>query len=151
MSIKRAPSAPRRNTLAREEERVWVGIYRRVRSDAFTAREVLAQLEHDPEMKSMHLGLYLCCKESLRLHKAREARNQRIGQAVRALCQAVFARPSVGARTKLAHARDLMVECLPVGSSPEPAIKQARRLDRRPDIQTARSEFGQEQQSAASR
>ena len=61
-----------------EEERAWVSFYRRVRHDATLATEVLAQLEADPEMKRKHLALVLCCKESLRGHKSRRARNKRI-------------------------------------------------------------------------
>jgi hypothetical protein len=131
----------RRHNLAREEERAWVGFYQRVRSDAGTAAEVLAQLDRDPEMKSMHLALYLCCKESLRRHKARTARNQRIGQAVRALCAVLFTWPWGQTRTALARGRDLAIECLPDASTREPAIEQVRRLSRRAEIKAAQSQF----------
>jgi hypothetical protein len=57
-----------------EEERAWVSFYRRVRHDATLATEVLVQLEADAEMKRTHLALVLCCKEALRAHKARQAR-----------------------------------------------------------------------------
>ena len=76
-----------------EEERAWVSFYRRVRHDATLATEVLAQLEADPEMKRTHLALVLCCKESLRGHKARQGRNKRIGQFVRWFCHGLFAAP----------------------------------------------------------
>lgn len=61
-----------------EEERTWVTFYRRVGHDVALAGEMLAQLEADTEMKRDHLALYLCCKESLRNHKARQARNKRV-------------------------------------------------------------------------
>jgi len=57
-----------------EEERAWVGFYKRVGRDPAIAAEVMAQLEADVDMKRTHLALYLCCKESLRVHKARQAR-----------------------------------------------------------------------------
>ena len=76
-----------------EEERAWVSFYRRVRHDATLATEVLAQLEADPEMKRTHLALVLCCKGSLRGHKARQGRNKRIGQFVRWFCHGLFAAP----------------------------------------------------------
>jgi hypothetical protein len=84
-----------------EEERAWIGFYRRVGRDAAIAAEVMAQLEADADMKRTHLALYLCCKESLRVHKARQARHKRIGQFVRHLAQAIFVRPLLGLRTRL--------------------------------------------------
>ena len=49
------------------------------------AAEILHELQSDPEMKRAHLALFLRCKESLRAHKVRLARNKRIGQFVRLL------------------------------------------------------------------
>ena len=86
-----------------EEERAWVGFYKRVGRDPAIAAEVMAQLEADVDMKRTHLALYLCCKESLRVHKARQARNKRIGQFVRGLGQALLVRPMLGLRTRLRH------------------------------------------------
>ena len=54
-----------------------MGFYRRVGQDPVMAAEVMAQLEADPMMKRNHLALYLCCKQSLRTHKATAARNRR--------------------------------------------------------------------------
>jgi hypothetical protein len=85
MSLEKPRPRPRRSGIESEEERAWVGFYKRVGRDPAIATEVMAQLESDPEMKRTHLALYLCCKESLRRHKARQARNKRIGQFVRGL------------------------------------------------------------------
>ena len=57
--------------LARPEHKN--AINRETADELFSA---LAQFESDPEMKRAHLALYLCCKESLRMHKARQARNK---------------------------------------------------------------------------
>ena len=104
----------RRCGIELEEEQAWIGFYRRVGRDAAIAAEVMAQLEADADMKRTHLALYLCCKESLRVHKARQARNKRIGQFARHLAQAIFVRPLLGLRTR------------PRPSPPDP--QQLRRL-----------------------
>ena len=75
-------------------------------NDPAIAAEVMAQLEADVDMKRTHLALYLCCKESLRVHKARQARNKRIGQFVRGLGHALLVRPMLGLRTRLRHGGD---------------------------------------------
>lgn len=125
-----------------EEERAWIGFYRRVGRDAAIAAEVMAQLEADADMKRTHLALYLCCKESLRVHKARQARHKRIGQFVRHLAQAIFVRPLLGLRTRLRRGGDLAVECLP-DISREPAVQQVRRLAQVAEFATAQAAFEQ--------
>jgi hypothetical protein len=120
-----------------EEERIWVSFYRRVRHDATLAAEVLAQLEADPEMKRAHLALVLCCKESLRADKARQARNKRVGQFVRWLCHGLFAAPLRVMR----RGADIAVECLPE-TGKEPAVRQVRRLTREAEFANAQSAFG---------
>lgn len=120
-----------------EEERAWVTFYRRVGHDVTLATEVLAQLESDPEMKRTHLALVLCCKESLRSHKARQARNKRIGQFVRWLCSGLFVAPL----RVLRRSGDLAVECLPETGN-DPAVKQVRRLTREAEFARAQASFG---------
>jgi len=71
--------SPRRSTIDIEEQRAWVGFYKRVGRDVALAAEVMAQLDGDAEMKRRHLALYLSCKQSIRVHKARQARDKRIG------------------------------------------------------------------------
>ena len=86
-------------------------------------------------MKQAHLALYLRCKESLRAHKMRLARNKRIGQCVRLLCSAVFLTPVRAVHRLLRRSTDLAIECLPQS---EPAARQVRKL-------TAEAEFAREQ------
>ena len=119
-----------------EEERAWVTFYRRVGHDVTIATEVLTQLEADPEMKRTHLALYLCCKESLRSHKARQARNKRIGQFVRWLCSGLFAAPA----RLLRRGGDMALECLPE-TAKEPAANQVRRLTRETEFARAQASF----------
>lgn len=140
MSPEKPYSRTKRTSVASEEERAWVTFYRRVGHDLSIATEVLAQLEADPEMKRAHLALYLCCKESLRVHKARLARNKRIGQFVRWLCHGLFVRPVQALRHAGRRGGDLAVECLPVTVS-EPAAHQVRELTREPEFARASSQF----------
>lgn len=115
---------PRRSGIEGEEERTWVDFYRRVRSDAVLAAEVLAQLERDPEMKHSRLALYLSCKETVRRDKARHARHQRIGSFVRGLAHALFVRPWHALRRIGGTGRDIAIELLPeVPPSPKPAVR----------------------------
>ena len=119
-----------------EEERAWVTFYRRVGHDATIGAEVLTQLEADPELKRAHLALYLCCKESLRSHKARQARNKRIGQFVRWLCSGLFVAPA----RLLRRGGDMALECLPE-TAKEPAGPQVRRLTREAEFARAQASF----------
>ncbi len=89
MSPEKPRPRARRCGIEFEEERAWVGFYKRVGRDQAIAAEVMAQLEADVDMKRTHLALYLCCKESLRVHKARQARSKRIGQFVRCVFQPI--------------------------------------------------------------
>lgn len=123
-----------------EEERTWVTFYRRAGHDAALAGEVLSQLEADPEMKRDHLALYLCCKESLRNHKARQARNRRIGQFVRWLCHGLFMRPALALHRGLHRSGHLAVECLPLAAR-EPAAPRAQRFPRQAELAQAHSDF----------
>ncbi len=140
MSLEKARPRAKRFGVAFEEERAWVAFYRRISHDVAIASEVLAQLEADPEMKRAHLALYLCCKESLRMHKARQARNKRIGQFVRWLCHGLFVVPAQALRRTLHRGGDIAVECLPQ-TVKEPALPQVRELVREPEFAQAASSF----------
>ncbi len=133
------PHRPRRFGVEFEEEKVWVGFYQRV-GDPVVAVEVMSQLESDPEMKRMYLALYLRCKESLRAHKARQARNKRIGQFVRMVLNAVFIRPVVSIQRLLHHGGDIAVECLPEVAK-EPATRRVQQLSKEAEFAQAKSEF----------
>ncbi|WP_407277558.1 hypothetical protein U5817_12905 [Aromatoleum evansii] len=140
MSLEKPRPRSRRSSIETEEERAWVGFYRRVGRDPAIATEVMAQLESDPEMKRTHLALYLCCKESLRRHKARQGRHQRIGQFVRRLCRGLFVQPWRSLQTGLRHGRDVAVECLPEVTK-EPAVAQVHRLAEDGEFATAHATF----------
>ncbi len=134
-------SRPRstRSGVGAEEEKAWVGFYRRVGNPVIAA-EVMHQLESDPEMKHAHLALYLRCKESLRMQKTRQARNKRIGQFVRMLCSALFVAPALAMRKLLYHGGDLAVACLPEVVN-EPATPRVRRLSKEPEFVQAHAQF----------
>jgi hypothetical protein len=140
MSPEKPRPRARRCGIEFEEERAWVGFYKRVGRDPSIAVEVMAQLEADVDMKRTHLALYLCCKESLRAHKARQVRNKRIGQFVRGLGQVLLVRPMLGLRTWLRHGGDIAVECLP-DTRKEPALQQVRRLGRDAEFAAAQASF----------
>lgn len=122
-----------------EEEKVWVSFYRRVLDPAI-AVEVLNQLEADPEMKRTHLALYLRCKESLRCQKIRNARNKRIGQFVRMLCNAIFVVPVIAIRRLLRHSGDVALECMPEVAK-EPAAPRVGKLSKSSEVFQEKRKF----------
>ena len=75
---------PYRTSVVIEEERLWVGFYRRVDNPAI-ASEVIQYLDGDADQKRTHPALYLRCKESLRKKKARQARTKRIRRFLRSI------------------------------------------------------------------
>jgi hypothetical protein len=121
-------SSPRRSTIDIEEQRAWVGFYKRVSRDVALAAEVMAQLDGDAEMKRRHLALYLSCKQSLRVHKARQARDKRIGQWLRLLVQWTLQRPAalVGGVTQKAYHRtaDVLDEAIAAANPASPATSK---------------------------
>ena len=141
MSLENPRPRSKRPNVESEEERAWVSFYRRVRHDVAIANEVLGQLEADPESKRSHLALVLCCKESLRVHKARQARNKRVGLFVRTLCHAMLVVPVQSLRRALRLGGDIAVECLPEPVK-EPAVAQVRRLNRDPEFAQAAATAG---------
>lgn len=144
MSLEKPHPRSTRPSIEHEEERAWVNFYKRVGNDPALATEVLAQLDCDPDMKRPHLALYLCCKESLRAHKARQARNKRIANFVRWFCRGLFTQlfvqwPSAWHRS-LRKGSDIAIECLPeIGK--EPAMAKAGQLAQEPTFATAQADF----------
>jgi hypothetical protein len=118
----------RRSTIDIEEQRAWVGFYKRVGRDVALAAEVMAQLDGDAEMKRRHLALYLSCKQSLRVHKARQARDKRIGQWLRLLVQWTLQRPAafVGGVMQKAYHRtaDVLDEAIAAAPPASPATSK---------------------------
>ncbi len=116
--------------LMREEYKAWLYFYQSVASDEQLAAEVLSQLEADVQMKRQHLALYVRCKQSLRVHKTRRRRNQRIGEGVRRLCELLFLAPLRGLRNMGRQSGDLALECLPAsGDRPVGRLPQGSAPD----------------------
>jgi hypothetical protein len=104
---------PVRSSVEGEENKAWIGIYRRAQHDPALAAEVMAQLNQNPEIKGDRLGLYVCCKECVRSERARQARNQRIGAFVRMLATWLFVFPLNAVRHLGRSTRDIVIETLP--------------------------------------
>ena len=114
---------PYRTSVALEEERLWVGFYRRVANPAIAA-EVIKQLDGDADQKRTHPALYLRCKESLRKKKARHARTKRIRSFMRRILGGLLRRSesSLRPQPRLAAAQ-------PDGGQPNASRLSVPRLD----------------------
>jgi hypothetical protein len=139
MTQVRSHSPRKRSGVYSEEEKAWRGFYQRV-GNPDIAVEILHQLDADADMKRSHLALYLCCKESLRTQKTRQARNKRIGQFVRWLADKMCVAPLQTVWRWLHQGRDVAVECLPEIRK-EPAVRQVDRLARDAEFAQAKSDF----------
>src|SRR6202158_455679 len=93
---------PYRTSVALEEERLWVGFYRRVDNPAIAA-EVIQHLDADAELKRTHPALYLRCKESLRKKKARQARTKRIRSFMRRILRGLLRHSESSLRPQLRY------------------------------------------------
>ena len=102
---------PYRPSVALEEERVWVGFYRRVGNPAIAA-EVIQHLDADADQKRAHPALYLRCKESLRRKKARQARTKHIRRFMRRMLGGLLRRPESNLHSQLGHRARIVVEGL---------------------------------------
>ena len=129
---------PYRTSVALEEERVWVGFYRRVGNPAIAA-EVIQHLDADADQKRIHPALYLRCKESLRRRKARQARTKRIRSFMRRILGGLLRHPESNLRSQPRHSARIVVEGLSE-SMREPA-QQATKS--RPQTAAALSDCGQ--------
>ena len=103
---------PYRTSVALEEERLWVGFYRRVANPAIAA-EVIQHLDGDADQKRTHPALYLRCKESLRKKKARQARTKRIRSFMRRILGGLLRDPERRTRGQLRHNSRIVVDGLP--------------------------------------
>jgi hypothetical protein len=103
---------PYRTSVALEEERLWVGFYRRVDNPAIAA-EVIQQLDGDADQKRTRAALYLRCKESLRRKKARQARTKRIRSFMRRILGGLLRDPERRRCGQLRHNSRIAVEDLP--------------------------------------
>jgi hypothetical protein len=110
---------------SREEERVWIGFYRRV-GDPEVASDLIEQMEADSEVKARHLGLYLRCKQSLRHEKARRAKAKAIARAVETLLKLLVMAPVARLVSLWNFFGAVCLNWLPETS--EPAAKQMRKI-----------------------
>ena len=110
-------------SVALEEERVWVGFYRRVGNPAIAA-EVIQHLDADADQKRTHPALYLRCKESVRRKKAHQARTKRIRSFMRRILGGLLRRSesSLRPQPRLAAAQ-------PDGGQPNASRLSVPRLD----------------------
>jgi hypothetical protein len=133
------PAARQLGRLERQEEETWIGFYPQACQDPSLAAEILMELERDETLRRRHRGLYLCCQRCIRQHQGREARRQRIGQAVRRLCAALFITLPEGAMTTMKKAGQLALACLPETTSDETDQRQRKLMERDAYAQAERS------------
>ncbi|MES2260585.1 MAG: hypothetical protein V4724_18850 [Pseudomonadota bacterium] len=114
--------------MGREEEQVWSAFYRNV-GDPTVAAELIAHMDQDEEAKSMHSGLYLRCRQSLRRAKERQARARAVGKALRFLLFGVCGWPFV----MLGRCWRFAAEASATFLAPhaEPATVQLRKIGKR--------------------
>lgn len=104
MSLSQDKTLPRPYRRIAEEDRAWSHLYRSARDPAVAA-EVVQHLHNDAEAARRHLALYLCCRQTLRAHKARIKRKQRIGRVLRRFINAIASTPAAVVR-KLVRGND---------------------------------------------
>src|ERR1700687_2023963 len=102
---------PYRTSVALEEERLWVGFYRRVDNPAIAA-EVIQHLDADADQKRTHPALYLRCKESLRKKKARQARTKGSRGVMRRILGGLLRHSGSSLRSQPRHNARIVVEGL---------------------------------------
>jgi hypothetical protein len=116
---------PYGTSVALEEERLWVGFYRRVANPAIAA-EVIQHLDGDADQKRTHPALYLRCKESLRKKKARQARTKRIRSFMRRILGGLLRDPERRTRGQLRHNSRIVVDGLPESMRQPPHTVKSR-------------------------
>ena len=132
---------PYRTSVALEEERLWVGFYRRVANPAIAA-EVLQHLDGDADQKRSHPALYLRCKESLRKKKARQARTKRIRSLMRRILGGLLRHSESNPRPQPRHSASIVVEGRS-GSMREPAQHSVKNRPQTSELAAAQSDGGQ--------
>ena len=132
---------PYRLSVALEEERLWVGFYRRVANPAIAA-EVIQHLDADAEQKRTHPALYLRCKESLRRKKARQARTKRIRSFMRRILGGLLRHPESNLRSRPRHSARIVVEGLSE-SMREPAQQAMKSRPQTAELAAAQLDGGQ--------
>jgi hypothetical protein len=128
-------------SVALEEERVWVGFYRRV-GDPAIAAEVIQHLDADADQKRSHPALYLRCKESLRRKKARQARTKRIRSFMRRILAGLLHHSESNLRPHPRHSARIVVEG-PSESMREPAQHAVKSRPQTGELAPAQPDGGQ--------
>lgn len=141
--------APRRVSVAYEEDKAWIGFYR-CSGDPAVAAELIQHLDADPDLKRAHPALYLRCRQTVRRHQERQARAKRIGQFVRLAIGIAVAAPLRALRRALHLGRDIAVECLPETHA-EPAVRRAKRLATESEFAHQREDFASQDGSTGAR
>ena len=132
---------PYRSSVALEEERIWIGFYRRVGNSAIAA-EVIRHLDADAEQKRSHPALYLRCKESLRRKKARQARTKHIRRFMRRILGGLLRRPESNLHPQLRRNASIVVEALS-DSMREPAQHAVKTRPQTAELAAAQPDGGQ--------
>jgi hypothetical protein len=132
---------PYRSSIVVEEERLWIGFYRRVDNPAIAA-EVIQHLDADAELKRTHPALYLRCKESLRKKKARQARTKRIRSFMRRIFGGLLRHSESNPRPQLRHSARIVVEGLSE-SMREPAQHAVKSRPQTAELAAAHPDGGQ--------
>jgi hypothetical protein len=112
-----SPRDARPASVDRAEQRAWIGFYERVDRDPALAIEIMALLDTDADSKRRHLALYLSCRQSVRVLKARQARDRRIGELTQSLFRSLVLQPLAITRRLVARAADLLAACAPAGNA----------------------------------
>jgi hypothetical protein len=127
-----------------EEERAWVGFYRRI-ADSAVAEEVIQYLDANPDERHQHPALYLRAKESVRRNEQRLHRAQRIGGFVRSVVGVLVIGPVSLVAGLLRGGRQIGLECLPevrtAMSRQEPARRRVGKLAKETEFAQAKSGF----------
>ena len=145
---RRRITRPYCTSVALEEERVWVGFYRRVGNPAIAA-EVIQHLDADPDQKRIHPALYLRCKESLRNKKARQARTKRIRSFMRRILNGLLRRSESNPLPQLRHHTRIAVGGL-AKSMREPAQPAMKSQPEAAELAAAQPDGGQHTASRSS-
>lgn len=128
-------------SVALEEERVWIGFYRRV-GDPAIAAEVIQHLDTDADQKRTHPALYLRCKESLRRKKARQARTKRIRSFMRRILGSLLLHSERNLRPLPRPSARIVVDSLQE-SMREPAQPAVKSRPQTGELAAAQSDGGQ--------
>ncbi|MGB7988404.1 MAG: hypothetical protein WCF44_03360 [Candidatus Methylophosphatis roskildensis] len=129
------PSQHKARQARTSEEHAWDTLYR-TKHDPTAATEVVEYLDSEPEVRKSHLGLYLCCRQTVRAHEARRVRTQRIAAFLQLALHLVLVVPLRVVMRALRGSGDVAVELMPqvqatrtvVAAKSEPAVKRLRKV-----------------------